>query len=857
VLDGTLPPKVQETLDSLIGFVNSFETAALAPVVPVLQMRRVLLTGATGFLGRHFLAYLLERIDVSIEKVYCPVRAPTDAKAMARVVEAMTTCGLWNESLREKLCVFAGDLHDIHFGASAELYSELTSECDGVYHFASSLKLAASFEELRKANCEALLPVIKLCLTAKMKHLFLASTLGIFPQYFCQFGNEFADKPVRRDAMPEIAEMKRVYPLYIGGYPWSKLLIELTAYAAARTKGLPLAVFRLPYLYSSSKTGYTVTEDPTVRLFQAILQVRAFPGRYRPFAVEDAEIMCSIMLNVSLNATRKHTVYHCSKQSAAMLTECANLDMMGFHCKQVPYPAFKAECQKLGAASPLHAFWALIDHYAPYWIEHTREAARWPIDDSTVRDDCVPLPAKPNAMLTTRMSFEWAVAHPELWPFDLSLMRADLAYEKLLGPATKLCESYGLDFEVVVPPFVREGLRRICAEVDAPHIKTEARPAIAFNLQSRLESRVHLHKLLAMHPEVLDEPIEKPVFILGLNRTGTTFLYRLLEASGKFAAPHIEEQNILPSAAQLAEPEPAAAAERVDFFREQIKDLTEAFAGIHELGVGLAEEDMCAHSHAFASLEYDIVYGLPQYREWLDEHMAKEGDKVYAEHKVWMQMLAWTRRRTSADKQAPPRWAFKMPWHVRSLPSLLKAYPDAIIVHTHRPVMEVAGSWCSLVERQRERNVEEIDRAALGTQQLDVLSKMLVAGTTFRNANPQIAPRWLDVQFGDITSAPATVAAKVIQHAGMRVDRTTSAALAGYIAASRKQRGKAKLHKYDSRHYMLDEAAFSGAAFIEYEADLASRKGSRLKEIVAEKMPQILALGLAAATAGLAAVYSA
>ena len=864
VLDGALPPKCQEALDELNGFVNSFETSGLQPVTPVKQVRRVLLTGATGFLGRHFIPYLLERKDVIIEKIYCPVRASSDEKALARVIEAMTMCGLWNDALRERLCVFAGDLHDISFGASPTLYQELTASVDGVYHFASNLKLAASFDELRKENCQALLPVMKLCLCAKMKHLWLASTLGIFPQYFCMFGNEFSERTVRANAMPEIAEMKRVYPLYIGGYPWSKLLIELTAYAAAKSKGLPLAVFRLPYLYSSSKTGYTVTEDPTVRLFQATLQVRAAPGRPRPFATEDAEVMCTIMANVSLNANRKHVIYHCSKRSQSMLTECSNLDMLGFHCQQVPYPVFKAQCQKLGTASPLHAFWGLIDHYAPYWIEHSRCAAHWPIDDTTVRDDCFPLPPKPNALSAMRATMEWILTHRETWPFDVGLMRADLSVEKLLGPSVRLCETYGLDFHKVVPPYVREGLRRICAELETPNklepLRFESRPAIAFNLQSRLESRVHLHALLEMHPEIMDEPLERPVFILGLNRTGTTFLHRMLEASGRFTAPTVEEQNILPAAAQLSTPDQTNAAERLDFFRTYLRELTDAFAGIHDMGVGLPEEDMCAHSHAFASLEYDIAYGLPEYRQWLDAHLAAHGDDVYAEHRVWMQMVAWTRRRLAgvalgADAR---RWCFKMPWHCKSLPSLLKAYPDALLVHTHRPVMEVAGSWCSLVERQRERNVEVVERAALGEHQLQVLASMLVAGTTFRTSHPEIAPRWLDVHFKDITGQPARVAAHVITHAGMNADKATMAAVDGYVASSRKKRSEAKLHRYDMRHYQLGELAFKSKAFLEYECDLASRKSTRgaVAGTLREKLPQLVAFGLAAAAAGVAAVYS-
>ena len=108
------------------------------------------------------------------------------------------------------------------------------------------------------------------------------------------------------------------------------------------------------------------------------------------------------------------------------------------------------------------------------------------------------------------------------------------------------------------------------------------------------------------------------------------------------------------------------------------------------MGVGLAEEDMCAHSHAFASLEYDIVYDLPKYRAWLDERDLRD---VYREHRLWMQMTAWCRRR--AGKPAE-RWCFKLPWHVRSLSTLLETYPDALIVHTHRPVKEVTGSRRSL-----------------------------------------------------------------------------------------------------------------------------------------------------------------
>ena len=54
--------------------------------------------------------------------------------------------------------------------------------------------------------------------------------------------------------------------------------------------------------------------------------------------------------------------------------------------------------------------------------------------------------------------------------------------------------------------------------------------------------------------------------------------------------------------------------------------------------------------------------------------------EVYGEHRRWMQFIAWSRRRATGT--AARRWVFKLPWHVRSLPALLKVYPDAVLVHT-------------------------------------------------------------------------------------------------------------------------------------------------------------------------------
>jgi thioester reductase-like protein len=314
-IDGKLPKPCQDTLDELIAFVESFDVSEIVDATPVKEIKRIVVTGATGFVGRHFVADLLKCSSVSIETIYCPVRASDDDTALQRLVEAMEEAGTWNDSHYPRLCVFKGDLQDEYLGTSSDLYEEMVHSVDAVYHFASNLNLAATFEEMRKSNCISMRSVLRLCLSAQRKHLFLASTCAIFPQYFCQFGNEMADKQIRRDAMPEIPLMKKIFPLAIGGYGWSKLINELAAYKATQSKGLPLAVFRLPVMFTNSKTGYSVYADPMVRLFFASLQMRLVPGKERPFVMEDSALSNEMMLRISLNPNRKNTIYHCSSPS--------------------------------------------------------------------------------------------------------------------------------------------------------------------------------------------------------------------------------------------------------------------------------------------------------------------------------------------------------------------------------------------------------------------------------------------------------------------------------------------------------------------------------------------------------------
>jgi thioester reductase-like protein len=804
-----LPGPCQEVFENLSDFVKSIDVTNIEDATSAKEIRKVVVTGATGFVGRHFISDLLENTAAGIETIYCPVRASDDNNATERLISAMEEAGTWNDCFRPRLCIFKGDLLENCFGTSSDLYEEMIHSVDAVYHFASNLNLSASFDDLRKDNCDSMQSILRLCLTERRKHLFLVSTLGIFPQYFCQFSNEMLDMPIKRDVIPDIATMKRMFPLFMGGYPWSKFLNELICFKAADLKGLPLAVFRLPLMFANSRTGYCVPGEPTVRLFFAMMQFRAIPGRERPFTLEDSAVSNDLVLRISLNAERKNIIYNCHTSSEPFMTEASVLDMLGYPCSTTSYESFKAKCLKLGDEEPLNAYWLLLDQFAPYWVKWKRVTGFFPIDRSTVEEDCHPLPRNSNAIQTLTKCLQWMMmTEKKSNGFKIEMLNSKTEFDAIILPAHRLCSKYELDFDVAVPTYVREGLHRICDELHAP---VHMLPEVALYLTSRLETRIHLLRLLTMHPEIENEIIHSPLFILGLNRTGTTFLHRMLEASGKFETPHIEDQVAIPKAEQISNPDPVVTARRLNFLRSMLQGYESSADGIHEIELGVADEDMVAHSVTFMSLEFDVLYDLPKYREWLE---SQQKDSIYEEHKKWMQFIVWSRRRrnpTCAD-----RWCFKMPWHLRSLPQLLKTYPDARLVHTHREIEEVTGSWCSLVERQRERFVESIDRKQLGQDQLQSICETLSSGMKFREENHSLENRWLDIKFNDIVASPVHMANKVIEHAGIPVDGETSQRITKFVEESIAKHGSSKLHQYDFRDYGITSESMETAVFEEY-----------------------------------------
>jgi hypothetical protein len=210
-------------------------------------------------------------------------------------------------------------------------------------------------------------------------------------------------------------------------------------------------------------------------------------------------------------------------------------------------------------------------------------------------------------------------------------------------------------------------------------------------------------------PEILDERIERPLFVTGVPRSGTTFLHRLLTQ---------DRTNMVPRIWQVLYPYPSRGHRGPDTRRARVQRhlnmfefVAPGFRDLHPADADAPQECSEINAHVFASLRFDTTYNVPSYRRWLD---ASGHAGAYAFQKRFLQHLQHQTRRESDEAR---RWVLKCPDHVFALDALREAYPDAGVVFVHRDPVRVLASNARLTETVRRPFTRRVDRAALGAQE--------------------------------------------------------------------------------------------------------------------------------------------
>jgi len=196
-----------------------------------------------------------------------------------------------------------------------------------------------------------------------------------------------------------------------------------------------------------------------------------------------------------------------------------------------------------------------------------------------------------------------------------------------------------------------------------------------------LEARLNVTEAYKRHPEIDDEVVTEPVFILGFGRSGTTILHETLSQDPQFRSVRRWE-GLFPwpspeEATYETDPRIAKAQGRVDF----VHGISPDWASMHAWGGDIPVEDIEFTYSAFFSEVWQLGFQIPGWERYFN---AQSPDLHFAWHKRLIKLLQW--------KFKKPHWLFKNPTHMPRIPALLKAYPDAKIVLPHRDPVTTADS---------------------------------------------------------------------------------------------------------------------------------------------------------------------
>ena len=340
--------------------------------------------------------------------------------------------------------------------------------------------------------------------------------------------------------------------------------------------------------------------------------------------------------------------------------------------------------------------------------------------------------------------------------------------------------------------YYRAGLERIVdalnTEADLNDIGEVIQHATIGNA---LIQRLKVEDTYRQHPEIDDEVVDGPVFVIGLPRTGTTALSQLVAADPQFRSLRMwESQAPTPppeSATQHTDPRIAQAEAGL----KMLDDMFPLMRTLYNSEPTAPTECQDLMGMSFRTFHFDGAVRAPGYLAWL---MGCDMRETYAFHRRVLKLLQW---------HCPPTlWHLKTPVHMFALDALVEAYPHAKFLWSHRDPAKVMGSVCSLIQYVRSWSSDRNDANELGAEQLDSWVEAVRRAMDFRSRVGD--DRFADVSFADLQADPVRTLQSSYERLGLSFTEATADSVKQW--AEGHQPGSRGAHDYDLAAYGLTAA---------------------------------------------------
>jgi Sulfotransferase family len=338
----------------------------------------------------------------------------------------------------------------------------------------------------------------------------------------------------------------------------------------------------------------------------------------------------------------------------------------------------------------------------------------------------------------------------------------------------------------------------------------------ASNAQSLIRfaaNRLKIEDLLGRHPEILDIPIERPIIIAGLPRSGTTHLVNAIARHPGLRSMELWETNEpVPRddehswASDPSNPRYVRSNEVWDVMVRVLPHWT----AMHEWAPGHVHEECELQSFDFASYMLDWFARVPR---WQQYYYAHDQTPHYLYARKVVQIMTWFK--------GPSRWVMKSPPNMENLPAVFAAYPDATVAITHRDpvaVLQSAITMMAYLDRLRRR---EADLPGLAEYWIARIERLLRKCVSDRALVPQ--EQVVDVMFDEYMADQQGTVDRICARAGLDITPAAQARISGYFADNTRHR-HGRVHYDLAGQFGVDIAALRRRFAFYYDAFPVTRE---------------------------------
>lgn len=320
------------------------------------------------------------------------------------------------------------------------------------------------------------------------------------------------------------------------------------------------------------------------------------------------------------------------------------------------------------------------------------------------------------------------------------------------------------------------------------------------NILRILKHRLLVQDLLKRHPEIFERKIPDPTVIVGLARSGTTRLHRLLASDDRFL--HLKAWETVspvpfPDSFSARMSQGKKVDPRITLLDKALKGLLymgPQIAAVHPMGTFEVEEEVGLIQHGFSSQVFELQAKIPDFAEWLMTH---DQIAAYEYMVVLLKIISWFRN----DPEDKP-WILKTPQHMQDLDALIRVFPNAKLICSHRDPIKTVASACSMTWNAIVLGSDTVTPEWVGQEWFNKTERMLKKTQKIRNE--MVAPEnQYDIQYADITADWQHSIQGIYDFLGLPFTDTARASMQAWLESNNQNKHGA--HKYSLEDFGLDK----------------------------------------------------